>query len=117
MNARAHMHKHALARQCLPKGVQSLRYSHRARSVAVSATILIDGHEAGKRMQGKNGCRMHAQPHLKSDVHATLANVGTSSSSPEEPHLKSALASWFSWGGPRPIPPSVDIGHLFSRES
>jgi hypothetical protein len=68
MNARAHMHKHALARQCLPKGAQSLRYSHRARSVAVSATILIDGHEAGKRMQAKNGCRMHAQPHLKFDI-------------------------------------------------
>jgi len=117
MNARAHMHKHALARQCLPKGAQSLRYSHRARSVAVGATILIDGHEAGKRMQAKNGCRMHAQPHLKSTYHATLANVGTSSSSPEEPHLKNAPAWWFSWGGPRPIPPSVDIGHLFYRES
>jgi hypothetical protein len=54
MNARAHTHKHALARQCLPtKGAQSLRYSHRARSVAVSATVLIDGHEAGKRIQAK----------------------------------------------------------------
>ena len=39
---------------------RALRYSHRARSVAVSATVLIDGHEAGKRMQAKNGCRMHA---------------------------------------------------------
>ena len=81
MNALSHTHKHALARQCLPKGAQSLRYSHRARSVAVSATALIDGHEAGKRMQAKNGCRMHAQPHLKSDAPRTLANVGTSSSS------------------------------------
>ena len=114
MNARAHTHKHALARQCLPKGAQSLRYSHRARSVAVSATVLIDEHEAGKRMQAKNGCRMHAQPHLKSDAPRTLANVGTSSSSLEEPHLASAPAWWFSWYGPRPIPPSVDIGHLFS---
>jgi hypothetical protein len=54
-NARANMHKHALARQCLPKGAQSLRYTHHARSVAASATILFDGHEAGKRMQAKAG--------------------------------------------------------------
>ena len=117
MNARAHTHKHALARQCLPKGAQSLRYSHRARSVAVSATVLIEGHEAGKRMQAKNGCRMHAQPHLKSDAPRTLANVGTSSSSLEEPHLASAPAWWFSWYGPGPIPPSVYIGHAVFRES
>jgi len=103
-------------RQCLPKGAQSLRYSHRARSVAVSATVLIDEHEAGKRMQAKNGCRMHAQPHLKSEAPRTLANVGTSSSSLEEPHLASAPAWWFSWYGPRPIPPSVDIGHAVFRE-
>ena len=52
--------------------------------------------------------------HIRSQkYHGTLANVGTSSSSPEEPHLASAPA-WFSWYGPRPIPPSVDIGHLFS---
>ena len=37
-------------------------------SVAVSATVVIDGHEAGKRIQANNGCRMHAQPHLKTEV-------------------------------------------------
>jgi hypothetical protein len=68
MNALSHTHKHALARQCLPKGAQSLRYTHQARSVAVSATVVIDGHEAGKRMQASNGYRMHAQPHLKTEV-------------------------------------------------
>ena len=41
---------------------------HHARSVAVSATVVIDEHEAGKRMQANNGYRMHAQPHLKTEV-------------------------------------------------
>ena len=58
----------------------------------------------GNACKPNNGCRMRAQPHLKSDLPRTLANVGTSSSSPEEPHLASAPAWWFSWYGPRPIP-------------
>ncbi len=55
MRSRDHTHKHALARQCLPNGLgaQSLWYTQHARSVAVSATraVVIDGHEAGKRIQ------------------------------------------------------------------
>jgi hypothetical protein len=68
MNALSHTHKHALARQCLPKGAQSLWYTHHARSVAVSATVGVDGHEAGTRIQANNGCRRHAQPHWKTEV-------------------------------------------------
>ena len=68
MNALSHTHKHALARQCLPRERRGCDTTITQGSVAVSATVVIDGHEAGKRIQANNGCRMHAQPHLKTEV-------------------------------------------------
>jgi hypothetical protein len=82
--------------------------------VAVSATVVIDEHEAGKRVQANTGTECMLNHIGKQKYHATLANVGTSSSSPEELYLASAPA-WSSWCGPRPIP-GVDIGHAVFRD-
>jgi hypothetical protein len=68
MNALSHTHKHALARQCLPRERRGCDTTITQGAWLLAPPLLSMDMKRGNACKASNGYRMHAQPHLKTEV-------------------------------------------------